>query len=155
MAEQLPSDTGDAETTGSLCAGAAVNIVGGTYKGRTGHAVKVMNKKVEVQLDDGKKVQLMQTSVKPRESEPQASAEASTEEPGPETPVTGGRGLFTGYSHSSEGTARLQPKTHVMTNRHHQQRHRKNVSRRAGLLGKDVCEASFRHCLRPWPSWPW
>eukprot|EP00439_Symbiodinium_sp_Y106_P066823 s80_g10.t4 len=121
MAEQLPSDTGDAETTGSLCAGAAVNIVGGTYKGRTGHAVKVMNKKVEVQLDDGKKVQLMQTSVKPRESEPQASAEASTEEPGPETPVTGGRGLFTGYSHSSEGTARLQPKTHVMTNRHHQQ----------------------------------
>ncbi|CAE7326310.1 RDR2 [Symbiodinium sp. CCMP2592] len=114
MAEQLHSETGDADTTGSLCAAAAVNIVGGTYKGRTGHVVKVMNKKVEVQLDDGKKVQLMQTSVKPRESEPQASAEASTEELGPETPVAGGRGLFTGSSHSSEGTARLQPQTHVM-----------------------------------------
>lgn len=110
MAEQLPSETGDAghgETACSLCAEAAVDIVGGTYKGRRGHVVKVMSKKVEVELDDGRKVQLMQTNVKARESEPEASAE----ELGAETSVDGRN--IKGSSHSSKGTGQLQPKTSV------------------------------------------
>ncbi|CAE7657210.1 unnamed protein product [Symbiodinium microadriaticum] len=54
---QEPSEGGDAghgETACSLCAEAAVDIVWGTYKGRRGHVVKVMSKKVEVELDDGR-----------------------------------------------------------------------------------------------------